>query len=80
MDTTSEGLQQALITEIKVCLAAKGWRQSDLAEQVGITRETMNRYMRLKTPLPMSVYWSISRAFELEPGALMLAAQNRAGL
>lgn len=79
MDTSDHELQSAVATEIRIELAARQWKQVDLAERAGVTRETLNRYMRNKVGMPMSAFASLSRALGISPDELLARAMNRIG-
>ena len=67
----------ALATQIRVDLAARDWTQKDLAEIVGVTRETFNKYMKGKTPMPSHVLFAVARAFGQSPSAFMKQVESR---
>lgn len=68
---------RALSTEIRMGLVSKGWNQQDLAEMVGITRESMSRYLSGKKSMPMPTFFRVADAFGVSPRELMYRAELR---
>lgn len=78
MDTNEERIIQAMATEMRVEMAKKEWKQQDLADRVGITRESMSRYLSGKKQMPMDTYLRAMAAFGISPAELMYRAVDRA--
>lgn len=79
MTTQELDLQRALALEIKMELASREWTQAALAERSGVSRETMNRYMRNKVGMPIATFGAICRALGADPADLMARALKRIG-
>ena len=67
----------ALASQVRVDLAEREMTQKDLAEKVGVTRETFNKYMKGKSPMPMPVFFSVAEAFGYSPKQFMQLVENR---
>jgi transcriptional regulator with XRE-family HTH domain len=78
MDTNEERIIRAMATEMRVEMARKGWKQQDLADRVGITRESMSRYLSGKKQMPMDTFLRAMAAFGVSPAELMFRAVDRA--
>lgn len=70
-------LEVAIGHQIKVDLAEREWTQQELADKVGITRETLGNYMKGHRQMPMAVFSSIAKAFECSPREFMARAEER---
>lgn len=68
---------QATATQVRVELATRDWTQKDLAEKVGITRETLGRYLKGQRDMPMPTFYAIAEAFGYSPRELMSLVQDR---
>lgn len=79
MTTEDRELQRAITVELKVELASREWTQAELAERAGVSRETMNRYMRNKVGMPISTFDAICRALGASPAAIIARALERIG-
>lgn len=77
MNTETTPLERAVIKEIRAELAANEWTQADLAKEVGVGREAMNRYLKGRTVMPFPVVIAISEAFGLGHLDIILRAENR---
>lgn len=79
MEHNEEALLRALATEIKMAMVSAGWNQQELADRVGITRESLSRYLGSKKAIPMATYFRVSEAFDFTPYDLLQRASERAG-
>lgn len=77
MEANEELIIRAMATEMRMELVSRGWKQQDLAERVGITRESMSRYLSGKKQMPMDTYIRATAAFGISPADLMYRAVNR---
>ena len=53
MDTNEKRVIQAMAHEMRIEMARKGWKQQELADMVGIARESMSRYLSGKKAMPI---------------------------
>ena len=67
----------ALAAQIRVDLAEREMTQKDLAEKVGVTRETFNKYMKGKSPVPMPIFFAVAEAFGYSPKEFMRLVEDR---
>lgn len=79
MTTQDMELQRALAVEIKMLLVSHGWTQADLAERAGVSRESMNRYMRNRVGMPIATFAEICRVLGDSPAEVMSRALERIG-
>ena len=77
MTTYGESLEAALAMQLKVELVERGMDQQDLADQIGIHRVTMSKYMKGHRSFPMPVYFKIAEALGLSPRELMQRVEAR---
>lgn len=77
MRDAGEVLIEAMGTQIRVELAERGWTQKVLAEKIGITRETLGKYMKGQRDMPMPVFYEIATAFGHSPRDFMKEVQER---
>lgn len=77
MEYNEDTLIQAIATEVRMGLAGKRWNQQDLADKVGITRETMSRYLSGKKQMPMTTFFRVADELGLSPRELMHRAEVR---
>ena len=77
MSTYGEALEIALAKQIRIELAEREMDQKDLADAVGIGRNSLNRYMQNRQSFPMPVFFSIAEVFGLSPKTLMERAEAR---
>lgn len=78
MQPTEEQIIKALATEMRVEMAKKDWRQQDLAARVGLTRESISKYLSGKKQMPMDTYFKAAAEFGVSPAELMFRAVDRA--
>lgn len=69
--------QAAVIMQIKAELAAKDWKQSDLAEAADIPTSTLSRYIIGSRDLPFPAFADICAALGLPMSELIDRAQRR---
>jgi DNA-binding Xre family transcriptional regulator len=69
--------QSAITVQIKAEMAAKDWKQSDLAAHVGMHTSTLHRYLAGVRDIPMPVFAEIARSLDLSIVELMGRAQQR---
>lgn len=78
MDTNEERIIQAMAHEMRIEMARKGWKQQELADKVGVTRESMSKYLSGKQPMPIGTLIRASDAFGISVAELMYHAVDRA--
>lgn len=78
MEANEELVIRAMAAEMRVEMARKGWKQQDLADKVGITRESMSRYLSGKKQMPIDTFLRAMAAFGVNPAELMYRAVDRA--
>lgn len=77
MEKETNALEVALGTQIRVELATHDWTQQALADKVGITRETLSKYMKGHRQMPMPVFFAIAEAFGHSPKKFMELVEDR---
>lgn len=77
MNTEMTRLEKAVTEEIRAELARKEWSQARLAQEVGVGREAMNRYIKGRTPIPFGTVMDISNAFGLGDTGLIYRAEQQ---
>ena len=77
MEKKTSPLEAALATQIRIDLAARNWSQADLAERIGTTRETINKYMKGKSTVTIPVLGSMAKAFGYSPKEFMELVETR---
>lgn len=70
-------IQSAIAMQIKAEMAAKDWKQSDLANASGIPTSTLHRYLSGSRDIPMPVFAELSRALGLSMIELAQRAERR---
>lgn len=70
-------IQAALATQVRAELAAKGWKQPDLAEASGIPTSTLQRYLAGARDIPLPAFAEIANALGLSMVELASRAQRR---
>jgi len=73
MGTYGADIQSAMAVQIKAEMAAKDWKQSDLAQASGIPTSTLHRYLSGQRDIPLPAFAEIAQALGL--GVLELAAR-----
>lgn len=77
MTTQEMELQRAIAVEVKMELVSRDWTQADLAARAGVSRESMNRYMRNKVGMPVTTFGAICQALGVGPAEIMARAMKR---
>lgn len=70
-------IQAALVTQVKAEMAAKDWKQPDLAEKSGIPTSTLHRYLNGSRDIPMPMVISMADALDLSLIELVQRAERR---
>lgn len=78
MEPTEERIIRALAAEMRVEMAKKEWKQQDLADRLGLARESVSRYLSGKQQMPMDTYIRAADEFGVNPAELMYRAVDRA--
>ena len=66
-----------MVTQIKAEMAARDWKQPNLAEASGIPTSTLARYMNGSRDIPLPAFAEIAKALELSYFELAARAQRR---
>lgn len=77
MGTYGNDIQSAMAVQIKAEMAAKDWKQADLASASGIPTSTLSRYMKGERDIPLPVFADIAQALGLSMVELAIRAQRR---
>ena len=77
MANYGEDIQSATATQIKAEMAAKDWKQSDLANASGIPTSTLHRYLSGVRDIPLPVAINLANALGLSLVELIERAQRR---
>lgn len=77
MGTYGNDIQSAIAVQIKAEMAARDWKQSDLANASGIPTSTLHRYLSGARDIPLPVFAEISNALGLSMIELAARAQRR---
>jgi len=77
MGTYGQDIQSAIAVQIKAEMAAKGWKQAELAKRAGINTSTLHRYLAGDRDIPLPVFVGISDALGLSYIELAGRAQRR---
>ena len=77
MGTYGNDIQSAMAVQIKAEMAAKDWKQADLANASGIPTSTLSRYMKGERDIPLPVFADIAQALGLSMVELAVRAQRR---
>jgi transcriptional regulator with XRE-family HTH domain len=70
-------IQKAIAVQIKAEMAAKDWKQADLAKATGIVGSTLSRYLAVGRDIPLPVFVDIAQALGLPLSELIGRAQRR---
>jgi transcriptional regulator with XRE-family HTH domain len=70
-------IQAAMAVQIKAEMAARDWKQSDLARATGIVSSTLYRYLSGARDIPLPVFAEIAQALGLSVIELAGRAQRR---
>jgi transcriptional regulator with XRE-family HTH domain len=77
MGTYGNDIQSAMAVQIKAEMAARDWKQSDLAMFSGIPTSTLHRYLSRARDMPLPVFAEIASALGLSMVELASRAQRR---
>jgi transcriptional regulator with XRE-family HTH domain len=77
MGTYGNDIQSAMAVQIKAEMAAKDWKQADLANASGIPTSTLHRYLSGARDIPLPVFAEIAQALGLSMLELAARAQRR---
>lgn len=77
MGTYGHDIQTAIAVQIKAEIAAKGWKQSDLAQRSGIPTSTLHRYLTGVRDIPLPAFAEIASALGISYLELAARAQRR---
>jgi transcriptional regulator with XRE-family HTH domain len=77
MANYGESIQSAIAVQIKAEMAAKDWKQSDLAAASGIPTSTLHRYLSGARDIPLPVFAGIAQALGLSMIELAQRAERR---
>ena len=67
----------AVSTVIKMEMVGLGLRQQDVAERVGIHRETLSRYLGGKKEMPVGIFFQIAEVLGVKAADIMARAESR---
>jgi transcriptional regulator with XRE-family HTH domain len=70
-------IQAAMAVQIKAEMAAKDWKQPDLAQASGIPTSTLHRYLSGQRDIPLPAFAEIANALGLSMLELASRAQRR---
>ena len=70
-------IQAAIATQIKAEMAAKNWKQPELAKRAGLHTSTLHRYLAGERDIPLPVFADIADALGLTYVELAGRAQRR---
>lgn len=77
MATDEDKFEAALVKQVLVELPERDMQQKDLAEAMGIEPATLNRYLKSKRGIKMSVFYKMADGLGMTPGELMLKVEAR---
>jgi transcriptional regulator with XRE-family HTH domain len=77
MGTYGNDIQSAMAVQIKAEMAARDWKQADLANASGIPTSTLHRYLSGARDIPLPVFAEIAQALGLSMIELAIRAQRR---
>ena len=77
MSDYEEEMIAAVSTVIKMEMVGLGLRQQDVAERVGIHRETLSRYLGGKKEMPVGVFFQIAEVLGVTAADIMARAESR---
>lgn len=77
MGTYGTDIQSAMAIQIKAEMAARDWKQPDLAEASGIPTSTLHRYLAGQRDIPLPAFAEIASALGLSMVELAGRAQRR---
>jgi DNA-binding Xre family transcriptional regulator len=77
MGTYGTDIQSAMAAQIKAEMAARDWKQKNLAEATGIPTSTLHRYLVGTRDIPLPAFAEIANALGLSVMELAGRAQRR---
>jgi len=77
MGTYGNDIQSAIAVQIKAEMAAKDWKQPELAKRSGIPTSTLHRYLTGERDIPLPVFVEIANALGVTYVELAGRAQRR---
>lgn len=77
MGTYGHDIQSAMVVQIKMEMAAKDWKQPELAKHSGISRSTLHRYLAGERDIPLPAFAEIADALGISYAELATRAQRR---
>ena len=77
MGTYGTDINTAMVVQIKAEMAARDWKQSDLAKNAGISTSAMSRYMNGERVMDLENMADIAEALGLTYWELAARAQRR---
>lgn len=77
MGTYGTDIQAAIATQIRAELAAKSWKQAELAKRSGIPTSTLHRYLTGERDIPLPMFVEIANALGVSYLELAARAQRR---
>jgi transcriptional regulator with XRE-family HTH domain len=77
MGTYGTDINTAMVVQIKAEMAARDWKQSDLAKNAGISTSAMSRYMSGDRKMDLENMADIAEALGLTYWELAARAQRR---
>lgn len=77
MGTYGSDIEAAMIVQIKAEMAARDWKQPDLAKRAGMATSTLHRYMSGERHMRLPEFGDIAAAFGLSYVELASRAQRR---
>jgi transcriptional regulator with XRE-family HTH domain len=77
MGTYGTDIQSAMAVQIKAEMAARDWKQSDLANASGIPTSTLHRYLSGARDIPLPAFAEIANALGMSMLELAARAQRR---
>lgn len=70
-------IQKAIAVQMQAEMAAKGWKQADLARAAGLGENTLSRYLKAGRDVPLPVFVDLCEALGLPIGELIARAKRR---
>jgi len=77
MGTYGHDIQAAMAVQIKAEMAARDWKQPDLAKRSGIPTSTLHRYLAGERDIPLPAFAEIANALGVTYIELASRAQRR---
>jgi len=79
MGTYANGIQAAIVSQIRAEIAAIGWGQAELAEKSGVPTSTLSRYLSRTAPrdIPLPAFAAIAEALSMSVVELSARAERR---